>query len=111
MIYISVFKGACLRKTWKDMSRGTKCSIVSYYYQEFTPRKISRGSFKEIFWLMIYKSAVDVANFYSLRVPEDEIGCHLNSFEGIHNSFKLLSATDYFCAQVGDYQLPSLMPG
>lgn len=99
MIYISVFKGACLRKTWKDMSRGTKCFIVSYY-QEFTPRKISRVSFKEIFSLMIYKSAVDVANFYSPSVPEDEIGistCHFNSFEGIHNSFKLLSATDYFC--------------
>lgn len=63
---------------------------------------------------MIYKSAVDVANFYSPSVPEDEIRistCHFNSFEGIHSSFKLLSATDYFCAQVGDYQLPSFVPG
>lgn len=62
---------------------------------------------------MICKSAVDVASFYSPGVPEDEIRistCHFNSFEGIHNSFKPLSATDYFCAQVGNHQLLSFVP-
>lgn len=62
---------------------------------------------------MICKSALDATSFYSPSVPEDEIRistCHFNSFEGIHNSFNLLSATDNFCAQLGDYQLLSFMP-
>lgn len=95
MIYISVFKAACLSKTWKDMSRGRKCFRTPYGYQEFIPRKLNRISFKEIVLFMIYRSAVDVPNFYSPSVPEEDIGistCHFNSFEGIHGPFKLLSA-------------------
>ena len=80
-------------------------------------RSLSQGnsvvSFKEIALFMIYRSAVDVVNFYSPNVPEDDIGistCHFNSFEGIHDRFKLLSAIDYFFAHLGDNELPSFMP-
>lgn len=78
------------------MSRGTKCFRTLYDYQ-FIPRKFSRVSFKKTVPFMIYRSAVDVVNFYSPSVPEDyiEIGtCHLKSFGGIHDPFKLLSAVD-----------------
>lgn len=93
MIYISVFKSACLSKTWKDMNRGTKYFTSPCDYQEFIPRNFSRVSFKEIVLFMIYRSAVDVVNFYSPSVPEDDIEistCHFNSFEQIHDPFKAL---------------------
>jgi len=88
MIYISVFKAACLCKNWKDMSRGTEYFITPHDYQYRIPRKLSRVSFREIVLFMIYRSAVDVVNSYSLSIPEDYTGistCHFNSFEGIHN--------------------------
>lgn len=62
---------------------------------------------------MIYRSTVDVINFYFPSVTEDEIGistCHFNSFGGIHDSFKLLSAINYFFDRLGDKHLPSFMP-
>lgn len=95
------------------MSRGTKCFRTLCDYQEFIPRKFSRVSFEETVLLMMYRSAVDVVNFYSPSVPEVDIEistCHLESFEGIHDPFKLLSAVDKFFARLGENQLPSLMP-